>query len=120
MPKSTSNPQEVNPSDRRVFPRSTVIWSAAANGGTREVESIILNVSAGGAKLRVLSILDDRSEITVRIDRAGDFPGKIVWRCGQYIGVRFDAEPEVVAGRLAQAMIVRTEPVGSAFLMGAF
>lgn len=119
MSKPKLKPKAANGTDRRVFPRSTVIWSASTNGGSREVESVILNVSAGGAKLRVLSRLDDSPDVTLRIERAGDFPGTIVWRCDHYIGVRFDIAPEVAAGRLAQAMIVRRDPPLTTLLLGS-
>ena len=70
----------------------------------RTVDAIVLNLSAGGAKLRLdqPAELDDR--LTVSIQRFGDFPGRVAWRNELEVGVQFLDPPERVAGILGEAL----------------
>ena len=58
------------------------------------MDAVVLNLSAGGARIRLpdMSVLDDRA--TLSINRFGDFAGRLVWRHENEFGLEFLDPPE--------------------------
>ncbi len=97
--------------DRRQFSRISVLMKATIFSGGMAVESVVLNLSSGGAKVRLLQPMTLTKSVLLRIDRFGDFPGMVTWRDGHYFGVRFQMDPEDVIERAGD--ILAPPPEGS-------
>jgi hypothetical protein len=59
----------------------------------------IVNISAGGAKLRLdgEARLPDRVGLTLEIPPFGAFAATPVWQAGENLGIQFDGEPAAMA-----------------------
>ena len=75
--------------ERREFLRWPVFWSAklADNQGSRDC--MVLDFSPGGARLRTARAMAIGTRVTLGFPYAGQFGGKVVWRNGNFLGVRF-------------------------------
>lgn len=92
--------------ERRRHKRTRVLRMAEViDGAGREAWTIVMDISQGGAKLR----LDDRElygvwaagkSLTVRFDNGVALDALIVWRKGRTIGCEFRDEAETVADAL--------------------
>ena len=80
--------------ERRDFPRTSVLWSGRIHAAGRVAECRVLNISAIGAKVRLLESLQHGIEVSLMIDRFGEFPSDVVWQEGEYLGIDFRDEPE--------------------------
>ena len=90
--------------ERRRFTRTSVLWTGQLWFGVQSAECRVLNVSAFGAKLRLLDRLDCRGRVTLRIERFGEFRSDVVWKDGPILGISFHDDPEDVAHVLAQSL----------------
>ena len=91
--------------NRRLFARAAVSWGARFITAASSHACVLLNISAGGARLRS----SDPPEIGQRgrliIDRYGSFDAEIVWVHNQQLGagLRFSATPADVTRAFVQA-----------------
>lgn len=92
---STSSPTSSTPSgsDHRGHARQTVLVAGRllCEGQWQPCE--VVNVSVGGAKLRVLGIYCPDLEMTLEIKACGQFPGVVAWVRGDEVGVKFSCDP---------------------------
>lgn len=90
--------------EKRRHKRKPVIWSARVETETGQAECIILDLSLGGAKLRVPAQAKAHQPVTLVIDRFGAINGEVAWcRSGQ-MGLRFTDAPEQVARIIGEAL----------------
>lgn len=75
--------------EQRRYRRCAVLWSACVFSGGRTMDAVVLNLSVGGARIRLPNpaVLDDRA--TLSINRFGDFAGRLVWRHETEFGLEF-------------------------------
>ncbi len=78
--------------DRQQHPRHSTQCSGKFYAGDREVDCEILNISVGGAKVRLAEPVETNSEVRVRIDRVGEFSGRVAWCKGTILGIEFHEE----------------------------
>jgi hypothetical protein len=78
--------------DRQQHPRHSTQCSGKFYADDREVDCEILNISVGGAKVRLAEPVETDSEVRVRIDRVGEFAGRVAWRDGTTLGIEFHDE----------------------------
>ena len=83
----------------RRFDRSDLQLQAKLNQGEASHACHIVNISAGGAKLRLAADapLEDGVEVVLDLDRLGSFPATAVWRTEQQLGIQFRLPPEAMA-----------------------
>ncbi len=77
---------------RQQHPRHSTQCPGKLYTGGREVDCEILNISVGGAKVRLAEPVETNSEVRVRIDRVGEFSGRIIWCRGTTLGIEFRDE----------------------------
>ena len=77
-----------------------VIWAAKVIFEDGEVDGVVLNISTGGAKVRLNEPLDHPVPVALRIDRIGELAGQVAWQNEPMIGIDFHEEPDVVAQRI--------------------
>lgn len=104
-----------HPTDRRKFVRASVMWTAKLRLRKQTIDCVVLNISEDGAKIRLESIPDDISPVTLHIDRIGDLPGEVVWQEGTMMGISFHESPSLVSERIQPALApVFNEPTEDA------
>ena len=90
--------------EQREYQRCSVLWSACVFSAGRTMDAVVLNLSAGGARIRLsgAAVLDDRA--TVSIGRFGDFAGRLVWRQGDEFGLEFLDPPERIVDKVGEVL----------------
>lgn len=83
--------------ENRRFHRSTVLWPATLSCAGADIDCVIFNISANGAKIRVKTGFVEGTEVTLCSARFGTIPGEIVWSGPTSLGIRFTAPPQDVA-----------------------
>lgn len=99
---NTFGPASSTPSgpDHRGHARKTVLVH-----GRLQCEGVwqpceVVNVSVGGAKLRVFGIYCPDQELSLEIKACGQFPGVVAWVRGDEVGVKFSGDPLEIAEAL--------------------
>lgn len=78
--------------DRQRHPRHATLVSGKLVSGDAEVDCEVLNVSVGGAKIRIAEPIDTNSHVCVKIRQVGEINGRVAWRNGTTLGVEFQDE----------------------------
>lgn len=113
QPAETPAPKRGKQRSMRGHPRSAVFWSGALQAGRQNVECIVLNMSPGGAKVRMLKrFVSDGSPVILHIDRLGGYTSEVVWTEGNTIGLRFLKDPKQIAADIEQGLR-KTKPGAS-------
>lgn len=85
--------------------RSAVFWSGVMQAGRESIDCIVLNMSAGGAKVKLLSrFAHDGSPVVLHIDRMGGYAGEVMWSEGDLIGLRFLKDPKAIQADIDRAL----------------
>ena len=87
--------------ERRRYERYPLMLEAGALIGGEALGAVIIDLSAGGAKLRLRGTEDHRSHdaadsIVLHIPKFGGFEGRIVWRDDDYVGIRFHEDHKTI------------------------
>lgn len=82
---------------RRLHDRQTVVYEARISFGGNFFDCQILNISAGGARARVVKKFEESGPVVLSLDPFGDFPCDISWNDGKNLGVRFKGDPAAMA-----------------------
>lgn len=91
--------------DRRRFSRASVLWEAAILDGDHADGCVLLNISEGGALLRVLDPFACATTINLDIARVGKLDAQVAWRGADAIGVVFNGDPKEIAERFKEAAL---------------
>ncbi len=84
--------------------RVQVLWSGILRSGHRSSECRIVNVSLSGAKAHVSNPSELASPVILTIDRFGEFYCEIVWREGDYLGLKFLADQQTIEETIGEAV----------------
>lgn len=90
--------------ERQQHPRSAVLCPAKIQSGDRQIDCEILNLSAGGAKVRVSQSFDYEPSVSITIDDFGTYPCDIVWQDGEHLGIRFPESVREQTERLQEEL----------------
>ena len=69
--------------------RNWVLYQARLTMGDDVIDCEVLNVSMGGAKLRLKRAADCGARVSLTIDSHGPLPARVAWQSGQDLGVEF-------------------------------
>jgi hypothetical protein len=94
--------------DKRRHERRQVLHSGTLHQGDSVFDCVIKDISASGVQLVTKAPLAERRELVLEVDRAGLFPGRLVWSRENRIGLQFLQEPNVVARRIGAAWGIST------------
>ncbi len=92
--------------DRRRFGRKSLLWAATIDVRGQRFEGVIVDLSAGGARIKFDAPLAEGDELTVVLKRLDELGAKVVWQRGGEAGLQFMLAPEEVAARLQQLLAV--------------
>ena len=78
----------------RAHPRYDTDYPGKFYMGDQFVDCVVLNISVGGAKIRVTGPVtgipvDTAAPIRLQIERIGEFSGRVVWHNGTTMGIQF-------------------------------
>ena len=75
--------------DRREHARRSVVWSGQIRIDDNDVSCVVHDISEGGARLRAGTSLTENDRLMLRIEGVGEIAGRVAWRHGDMIGIRF-------------------------------
>jgi len=81
----------------REHERRTVTVEAQIRDHAEWHECRIVNISAGGAKLRSECRFEAGAEVQLNIGQWGQFSGTVVWQHSEELGVKFTHDPAEIA-----------------------
>jgi hypothetical protein len=90
--------------EQRRHKRKPVLWSARVESETGTAPCIILDLSLGGARLRVPPQAKANQPVTLVIDRFGAINAVVAWCHSGEMGLRFTDAPEQVANIIGGAL----------------
>lgn len=90
--------------DQRQFKRKQVVWAARLETASEAFDCIALDLSLGGARLRLTAPLTQRQRVRVTIGRVGALVAEVAWVRPGMVGVRFLDGPEQTAKILGQTL----------------
>jgi len=84
---------------KREHTRKPVVFASEMFFDNIEVSCSIINISAGGAKLRIAEEIEKKYPRTGELDIIpfGRFTVTIVWHSGEHLGVKFFDAPDKMA-----------------------
>jgi hypothetical protein len=88
----------------RAHERKSVSWNAKLHQDGCILDCKAVDVSAGGAKIRIDERLPINSWVVLSIDAVGNFPGEVRWQDKSFAGIRFLQDAAVVEERLCDAL----------------
>ena len=103
MSQTQQSDEQTN--ERRRFSRASVLWEAAIHDGDHTDGCVMLNISEGGALLRVTDPFACATSINLDIARVGKLDANVAWRGADAIGVVFQGDPQEIAERFEQASL---------------
>ncbi len=86
-----------NKDSRRGHKRKPVLLTAAIIVDEQRFDCQILNISAGGVKIKVAHTLNEGAKVVFDLEPFGEFVSKVVWQNGDEFGLQFEDDPEHVA-----------------------
>lgn len=86
-----------DPAEHREFERKDVLFAAHLHNGEDVLDCEIVNISFGGAQVRVKELLDYGESVTLDIDPFGKFNMEVRWVDSDNAGLKFDDERSKVA-----------------------
>ena len=86
-----------NPDDGREHERKDVLFGARLYAGKDGMDCEIINISFGGAQVRVGGALNKGDMVVLKMEPFGSFNMEVRWFDGKDAGVRFDDDPAKVA-----------------------
>lgn len=92
------------PEERQRFTRRAVIIAARLRTTDQAVDCDILDISAGGAKLRSDRAWADGSAVILTVDGVCDLAARVAWRTAEGCGIAFLDSPELVAATIPRIM----------------
>jgi hypothetical protein len=77
-----------------------VFLDGRLHGGDRWSPCQVVNLSAGGARLRIEGAFVPGQELVLELAACGRYPGVAVWARGGEVGLKFTCDPAEVAEAL--------------------
>jgi predicted LPLAT superfamily acyltransferase len=93
----------------RAHERRRVSWDATLHQDGRMMNCKVVDLSDGGAKIRIDQRLASNSWVALVVERLGIFPGEVRWQDERFAGICFMQDPAIVEARL------RSVPLGAAY-----
>lgn len=91
-------------SDQRRYKRKPVLYGARLETPNGAYDCITLDLSLGGAKLRLSNTVELKQPVALVLDRFGVLQAEIVWQRPGLVGLRFTDDPEYVGSILGRTL----------------
>jgi PilZ domain len=90
--------------ERRRFERKKLLWAATVEVRGQRFEGMIVDLSAGGARIKFDAPVATGDELTLMLKQLDDLGAKVVWQREGEAGLQFLLAPEEVAARIPQSL----------------
>ncbi|MBL8837478.1 MAG: PilZ domain-containing protein [Alphaproteobacteria bacterium] len=90
--------------EKRRHRRSAVIWPAVVTTPDGERKCTVLNLSVGGARIKIDDLARADVSVQLRIVGVGRFPSRVAWQRNDSVGLEFSLAPEVAAFAIKHAL----------------
>jgi hypothetical protein len=87
----------------RAHERRRVSWDATLHQDGRMMNCKVVDLSDGGAKIRIQERLASHSCVALIVQPLGIFPGEVRWQDDRFAGICFLQDPVIVESRLRSA-----------------
>lgn len=91
-------------SDQRKYKRKPVLYGARLETPHGAYDCITLDLSLGGAKLRLNNVVQLKQPVALVLDRFGVLQAEIVWQRPGLVGLRFTDDPDYIGGILGRTL----------------
>jgi PilZ domain len=88
--------------ERRRYERKRLLWAATVEVRGQRFEGMIVDLSAGGARIRFDAPVATGDELTLVLKQLDELGAKVVWQREGEAGLQFLLAPEEVAARIQQ------------------
>jgi len=92
---------ETRPEERRRARRIGVMWMATLRSSNGFAECVVIDISRGGAKLKLASAEPLPSAVSLVFDAYGCFRAETVWQRADIAGLRFLEAPDEIGAAFA-------------------
>jgi PilZ domain len=82
--------------ERRRHERSPLLYSGSLHKSDDNIDCVIKDISASGARLAMERRLVEAGDCVLDIDGVGLIPSRVVWQSGDHAGVQFLSDPGMV------------------------
>ena len=89
--------EPTNPTDDRKFDRKDVLFAASLQVGDKAHDCEIINISFGGAQVRVSRTMKPGDKVSMEIDPFGTYNTEVRWCRKPDIGLKFNDDSTKVA-----------------------
>lgn len=92
-----------NPAERRRHARAAVMWIASLRSAHGIFECLVIDISAGGAKLAIhgAPVLAAGEGLVLDLSPCGAFHAAAVWQRADYTGICFTDPPDAIAAAVS-------------------
>jgi hypothetical protein len=104
-----NNPDQTN--EIRAHARRLVLLSGAVYVENRPIQCRVLDISAGGARIRVDHSFDHDNRLALMIYRFGEFPVEVAWEKDVDLGIMFIDDPNEIERIIGHILPKRTASV---------
>ena len=95
--------------ERRRFERKRLLWAATVEVRGQRFEGMIVDLSAGGARIRFDAAVATGDELTLVLKQLDELGAKVVWQREGEAGLQFLLAPEEVAARIQEKLALDLE-----------
>lgn len=90
--------------DRRRYERKRLLWAATVEVRGQRFEGMIVDLSAGGARIKFDAPVATGDELTLVLKQLDELGAKVVWQREGEAGLQFLLAPDEVAARIQQKL----------------
>lgn len=90
--------------ERHIHSRRNTLCAGKFSSGDRTVDCEVLNISVGGAKIRLAEPVETNAQVSIAIQSVGEFTGRVAWRNGTTLGVEFQDELRELARMVEEVL----------------
>lgn len=90
--------------EQRKYKRKPVLYGGRLETPNGAYDCITLDLSLGGAKLRLAKEVELKQPVVLVLDRFGVLQAEIAWQRPGLVGLRFTEDPDYVAGILGRTL----------------
>ena len=100
--------------ERRQFERKKLLWAATVEVRGQRFEGMIVDLSAGGARIKFDAAVTAGDELTLMLKQLDELGAKVVWQREGEAGLKFLLAPDEVAARLQDKLALDLGKAGEA------
>jgi len=90
--------------------RKRVLWAAKLARGSECFNSVVVDLSLGGARIHLAQPLGKGDLVMLELDEIGALQAEVVWQEGHSLGLQFMEEPQTIAATIGRRLPLTAAP----------